>query len=128
MDPQTVNIEACPLFFSEGGPANRQYRGLSSFLFLVKAAGADLKTDPRNQGDVVNHDGPHSVDYNQQVQDRMHEAWNGIEAEVQEAEPEVGRQIANEALGKVIEGIWTDIDNGTLRPYEDRDVWRAPKD
>src|SRR5262249_29702420 len=82
---------------------------------LVRAAGVHLFTDTRNNGPVVNHQGPHSDSYHLEVRARLDTAWQTVRGQ--------GRKAADAALGQVIASIWVDIANGSLRLYNDRNVW-----
>jgi RHS repeat-associated protein len=83
---------------------------------LVAGAGANLKNDPRHQIDLENHAGRHSPSYHDEIQIRMDNAYNALPPGANQADHD-------RALGQVMNDVLTDIRNGSLRPYDHKDVW-----
>ena len=81
---------------------------------LVKLAKVDLQTFGKNLRAVEGHAGRHSATYHQQIQNRLNTAFTNLKTPSQ-AE-------AQKALNRVIKGIWRDIKNGKLAPYDLKDV------
>ncbi len=82
---------------------------------LVQEAGVNLSVDPRNVRLLLNHRGRHLDSYHREVNRRLEETYNSMSAFSTRAQYDA-------ALGGVMGGIWRDIDNGSLRPYN-RDVY-----
>ena len=78
-------------------------------------SGVDLKNDSRNLMSLGGHAGPHSADYHATVQAMMHVAYNG--------QKETTQRDADKAMASVMAEIERSIGNGSLKPYEDREVW-----
>jgi hypothetical protein len=80
----------------------------------VQQAGVNLRTDPRNQFDLLSHMGGHTNAYNEEVLARLNAAYLKVAGQ--------GQQAANQELGNVMQKIQQDVYNGTLQPYATKGV------
>jgi len=81
---------------------------------LVRKAKVNLKTYKKNIKSLENHAGRHSRSYHDAVAERLNAAYEGVAGK--------GKAEARAALDRVIQGIWRDIRNGKLRPYDNKHV------
>jgi hypothetical protein len=79
----------------------------------------DLETDPRNIEVLINHRSRHSEAYHKEIEARMNKALERLGNNKD-------RFVANEALGRIMQGIRKDIASGKLEIYNNRDVWLVP--
>jgi hypothetical protein len=82
---------------------------------LVKEAGANLKTDPRNQVPLANHAGPHSQSYHSDVNKILNEEYAKAAGK--------GPTTASNALNTAYQRIYQGIQDGSIRPYVNKDVF-----
>jgi hypothetical protein len=61
------------------------------------------------------HAGPHSASYHADVTAMMDVAYSRLSEKTKSA--------ANAAIGQIMAQIEVRIGNGTMQPYDDRDVW-----
>jgi RHS repeat-associated protein len=90
---------------------------------LVKQAGwteEDLTKDPVNVLRLGNHAGRHSSVYHQKILQMLNNAANSVAGK--------GQAAADKALREVLKNIDKRIADGTLRPYENKDLWIMPGD
>lgn len=110
-------------YSSGGGSQNHHKVPLDSKRYkysdhpLIKKAGwteEDLKKDPANVLRLGNHGGRHSAAYHDAIREMLNQANRGLSGG--------GRQAAEKALRDVLKEIDRKIANGTLRPYENKDI------
>jgi hypothetical protein len=88
---------------------------------LVKQAGwteSDINKDPANIVRLGNHGGRHSSAYHRAIEGMLDEAADSVAGK--------GRVAADKALQEVLKEIDRGLADGTLRPYENKDVWIVP--
>jgi hypothetical protein len=81
---------------------------------LVKGAGVDLKTYSNNIVSLINHAGRHTITYNQKIRiilDAYYEAVKGQDQDVMK-----------DALDQALIEIESGIENGSIRPYDSKEV------
>ena len=80
---------------------------------LVKAAGLNLKT---NQPllKLENHAGPHTASYKNKIKLMLDTTWNNLSDRTSKG--------AREALNRTMNRIMTKIENGSLKPYDNKVV------
>lgn len=90
---------------------------------LVRASGVDLKDYARNQRNLINHVGRHARAYHIEVRRRLDAAWAELNTAEFRALPAAQQQaLARARLDAVIDGIFTDLGNGSLW-VNSRPVW-----
>jgi RHS repeat-associated protein len=85
---------------------------------LVKQAGINLEKHARNKMLLGNHGGRHSYKYHEQIDQMLWNAYGDVAGK--------GKDAAKSAFDSVCQKIERDIANGTLRPYNNKDVWVPP--
>jgi RHS repeat-associated protein len=86
---------------------------------LVKEAGANLRTDLRNQFPVENHLGRHSLSYHQKCGEMLDSAWNKYKSNGERSQVK-----ADQALSRVYQKIQNNVYSGKLPLYDNKQVWR----
>jgi hypothetical protein len=82
---------------------------------LRELSEVDLTGDSRNLMSLGGHAGPHSASYHADVTAMMDVAYSRLSEKTKSA--------ANAAIGQIMAQIEVRIGNGTMQPYDDRDVW-----
>jgi Domain of unknown function (DUF4157)/A nuclease family of the HNH/ENDO VII superfamily with conserved AHH len=78
-------------------------------------SGVDLQNDPDNLMPLGGHAGRHSPTYHASIKGMMNQAYTNLSSKDQAT--------AHEAMSKVMSEIERDIANGSLKPYDDKEVW-----
>lgn len=84
---------------------------------LIRAADIDIVKDVDNLMDLLHHRGGHTRDYNNTVDQLLTEAYNEFRQ---------GRMSAKEAYAGVCKTLREGITDGSIRPYNSKDVFPAP--
>ena len=82
---------------------------------LVKQSKVDLKTHETNLMPLGGHSGPHSAEYHRGVQNIFNKHYSKVKGK--------GQRVAHEELDKALKEIQNEISKGTLKPYQNKDVW-----
>ena len=78
-------------------------------------SGVDLQNDRRNFMPLGGHAGRHSPSYHASIKGMMNDAYRNLSIKDQAT--------ADKAMGEVMAQIEKDIASGSLRPYDDKEVW-----
>ena len=81
---------------------------------LVRQAGVNLKTYTKNLREIIGHKGPHSESYHLDVQQRLNMGFQNVRGQ--------GQKAAQAELDSIMNGIWKDIGNGSLKLYRNKNV------
>ena len=82
---------------------------------LVKAAGVNLYTYGKNKIPLINHAGRHTDIYNQIVEDIL----DGYYEQLDRADENMAREALDNAISDIMDGIA----NGSIKPYDSKDVY-----
>src|SRR5262249_45187206 len=94
---------------------------------LVLTAEVNLETMAANQRDLLGHHHRHSALYHLEIARRLEIGYELLDSPGIRSHDRTTRQRrALAILEAVIESIWEDIGNGTLRPYSSREVYFVP--
>ncbi|MBN2531197.1 MAG: VCBS repeat-containing protein [Deltaproteobacteria bacterium] len=84
---------------------------------LVRKAGTDIEKYERNKRLLEGHRGRHGDNYNIEIKTRLDTAWEELKNEM--GESEICQETALKKLNSVIDNIFNDIANSTLKLYDD---------
>jgi RHS repeat-associated protein len=84
---------------------------------LIQAAGVNIEKDANNLMDLLNHGGDHTEEYYRTVDALLRQAYNDYES---------GKMTATEAYQGVCKTLREGVTDGSIRPYNSKDVLSAP--